>query len=461
MADNPALHQACMRAAKASKGVVGVYVICPEQMREHDMASVRVGFLLRCLEDLSKRLQQHRIPLRILCVDSFAEVPAALLGLAAELGADAIYANRELEWNEQRRDERVEEQARAAGVKFLVSHDQTVIEPGTLQTGSGGDYQTFTPFKKRWLKVVSEDGLPPALPAPARQRRLPCPPDPVPSSVPGFDPAADLPALWPAGEAEALRRLQSFLDKPIRSYGVRRDLPAVAGTSTLSPYLAVGAIAMTTCLRAAMALTGNKHTDTWIDELIWREFYRNVLFCFPRVSRGQAFRFDVEPRPWRDDPAQFEAWCQGRTGFPFVDAGMRELLATGWMHNRLRMVTAMFLTKHLLIDWRQGERWFMQHLVDGDLANNNGGWQWCASTGTDAAPYFRIFNPFSQSKRFDPDGDYIRRWVPELRQVPAAALHDPRKLAACGVDSTQYPQYPSPIVEHAAARERALAAFGQ
>jgi deoxyribodipyrimidine photo-lyase len=456
MADNPALHGACMRA---TKGVVGVFVICSEQMREHHVASVRVGFLLRCLADLSERLQQHNIALRILHVDRYADVPPALMGLARELGADAIYANQELEWNEQQRDDQVEELARASGVRFITSHDQTVIEPGALQTSSGGDYRMFTPFKKRWLQFVSAEGLPSVLPTPAPQRRMVCQPDSVPRSVPGFDPSADLPERWPAGEREALRRLESFLDNRIEHYAARRDLLALDGTSTLSPYLAVGAIAVTTCLHAAMSRESRtsrmsrEHADRWIEELIWREFYRHVMFCFPRVSQGQPFRLDTEHTPWRDDPAQFDAWCQGRTGFPFVDAGMRELLATGWMHNRARMVTAMFLTKHLLIDWRQGERWFMQHLVDGDFANNNGGWQWCASTGTDAAPYFRIFNPSSQSKRFDPDGEYIRRWVPELRHASATALHDPRKLAAGHHD------YPSPIVDHAAARARALAAF--
>lgn len=452
LADNPALHRAC---ARAEKGVLGVYVLCPEQMREHDLASVRVGFLLRSLQDLSERLEQQRIPLRILEVDRFADVPAALMDLAAEVGAEAIHANQELEWNEQRRDEEVDAAARKAGVKFLLSHDQTAVEPG-LQTQSGNEYRTFTPFKKRWLQVVDDDGLPPELPVPERRSTMPCPPDPVPDSVPGFDPGTDLPKLWPAGENEARRRLQSFLDDKLAHYPDRRDLPALAGTSTLSPYLAVGAIAVTTCLHAAMSLPPGPGRDRWIDELIWREFYRHVVFCFPRVSRGQPFNLDTEDTPWRNDPDQFEAWCKGRTGFPFVDAGMRELLATGWMHNRLRMVTAMFLTKDLLIDWRSGERWFMQHLVDGDLANNNGGWQWCASTGTDAVPYFRIFNPFSQGKRFDPDGEYIQRWVPELRHVPAKALHDPRKLAA-----EELGDYPRPIVDHAAARERTLAAFGQ
>ena len=195
--------------------------------------------------------------------------------------------------------------------------------------------------------------------------------------------------------------------------------------------------------------------DTWIKELAWREFYRHVLVGFPRVCKGQAFRVHTDALAWRDEPEDFAAWCSGRTGIPFVDAGLRQLLATGWMHNRLRMVTAMFLTKNLLIDWRLGETFFNQHLVDADFASNNGGWQWSASTGTDAAPYFRIFNPWLQGQRFDPAGEYIKQWVPELGGMPAKALHQPEQLAR----HRESVGYPKPIVNLSASRARALAAF--
>jgi deoxyribodipyrimidine photo-lyase len=192
---------------------------------------------------------------------------------------------------------------------------------------------------------------------------------------------------------------------------------------------------------------------TWISELIWREFYRHVLVGYPRVCKGRAFRPETEDVRWRNDETGFRAWCEGRTGFPVVDAAMRQLARTGWMHNRLRMIAASFLVKDLLVDWRRGESWFMEHLVDGDFASNNGGWQWAASTGTDAQPYIRVFNPTTQSRRFDPDGEFLRRFLPELADLPAPAVHDPTP------EQRRARDYPSPLVDHAAARLRAIRAF--
>ena len=236
-------------------------------------------------------------------------------------------------------------------------------------------------------------------------------------------------------------------------------MPAVDGTSTLSPYLAAGVLSPRQCLRAAVeanrgrAGSGKMGVTTWISELIWREFYRHIVIGFPRVGMNRPFRLETDRLPWRYDEGQFQAWCAGRTGVPIVDAGMRQLAETGWMHNRVRMITAMFLAKDLFIDWRWGERHFMRHLVDGDFASNNGGWQWSASTGTDAAPYFRIFNPFRQSRRFDPKGDYLRRFVPELASVSAGEIHEPHRNVSLRTD------YPTPIVDHANARKQAIEAF--
>jgi deoxyribodipyrimidine photo-lyase len=244
------------------------------------------------------------------------------------------------------------------------------------------------------------------------------------------------------------------------AYGAGRDIPSINGTSVLSPYLAAGVISPRQCL--AMAVTQNNGTingqegpTTWISELTWRDFYTHVMVGFPRVSMHQPFKLKTNSIAWRTNESDLTAWRQGKTGYPIVDAGMRQLNQTGWMHNRLRMVTAMFLSKHLLIDWRLGETYFMQRLIDGDLAANNGGWQWSASTGTDSVPYFRIFNPFSQSKRFDPDGKFIKKFCPELSDVPTAALHDAKKLSAAA-RSLDYPEF---VVDHKQARERALNAF--
>ena len=281
-------------------------------------------------------------------------------------------------------------------------------------------------------------------------------------SVEGFaTPGDHLRSLWPAGETEARRRLDSFSEAQIDHYQNERDFPAKPGTSQLSAYLAAGVISPRQCLHAALNSnqgefeSGNTGAVTWINELLWREFYKHLLVGYPRVSRHRAFRPETEALAWRNAPDELAAWQQARTGLPIIDAAMRQLLATGWMHNRLRMVVAMFLTKNLLIDWREGERFFMQHLIDGDLAANNGGWQWSSSTGTDSAPYFRIFNPLSQSEKFDPEGLFIKHWLPELAGLSKKDVHNPASLGGLfGVVD-----YPSPIVDLSASRTRALTAF--
>jgi deoxyribodipyrimidine photo-lyase len=283
---------------------------------------------------------------------------------------------------------------------------------------------------------------------------------------------------FPPGEAEAQRRLESFIHTPwdgfdpdiprIEQYASRRDRIDLECTSGLSPYLRFGMISIRQVVAAAMHALRNapdveafRGAEVWLSELIWRDFYIHVIFHFPRIRKEN---FRLHRVKWQNNQDEFTAWCTGRTGYPIVDAAMRQLRQCGWMHNRARMITASFLTKDLLIDWRWGERWFMQHLVDGDPAANNGGWQWSAGTGTDAAPYFRIFNPIIQSTKYDPNGNFIHRWIPELTQVPSEFIHQPwimppkvQEAAGCiiGVD------YPAPIFNHAWARERALHAYGK
>ena len=334
-----------------------------------------------------------------------------------------------------------------------------IVPPRVIQTGDGRFYSVFTPYRRVWEKKAI-DHVDTHRP-PGRQPELNIRSSDVPETIEHFDLSSCRDDLWPAGEPEAQRRLEKFVQR-IGNYQRARDIPSVNGTSLLSPYLAAGVISPRQCLAAALAvnkgqIAGDDGVATWISELAWRDFYTHVLVGFPRVSRHRPFKLKTDQLDWRTDEPNFEAWKQGRTGYPIVDAGMRQLNQTGWMHNRLRMVTAMFLTKHLLIDWRWGEKYFMQHLIDGELAANNGGWQWSASTGTDSVPYFRIFNPFSQSKRFDPDGDFIKELCPELSPIPSAALHDEKKFSAAiakhGVD------YPTYIVDYKQGRERALQAF--
>ena len=262
------------------------------------------------------------------------------------------------------------------------------------------------------------------------------------------------------GEAHALDVLNQFIEDQVEFYKVERDFPALKGTSQLSTYLNIGILSIRQCIQALFnAQQGYFKLDsegqqTWLDELLWREFYQHILYDFQRVSKHLPFKKNTQKIQWRDAPEDLKDWQYGLTGVPIVDAGMRQMLATGWMHNRVRMIVAMFLSKNLLIDWRLGEQWFMQHLVDGDLAANNGGWQWCASTGTDSVPYFRVFNPISQSQKFDANGDYIRRWVPELAHLDAKSIHDPYAK-----NPNLKLNYPRPIVDLKQSRIRAIEAF--
>ena len=453
--DNTALDRACR---EADSGVVAVFAICAKQWAEHDWGAMRVDFALRNVRALSEALKKLNIPLLVLRAPRFTDLPGKLLRLAAKHECDALFFNREYEVNEQRRDAEVTATFEKHGRSVHAFTDQVILDVGGIRTDSGGFYTVFTPFKRRWLESLKAAGAPQVRGKPQRQPRLPAVPDDVPATLRGF-PGRCRPDLWLAGEPAARRRLGRFVSERIERYHALRDMPAVDGTSTLSPYLAAGVLSPRQCLCAAMeanrgrAGSGKKGVTTWISELIWRDFYRHILIGFPRVGMNRPFRLETDRLPWRYDEGQFRAWCAGRTGVPIVDAGMRQLAETGWMHNRVRMIAAMFLTKDLFIDWRWGERHFMRHLVDGDFANNNGGWQWSASTGTDAAPYFRIFNPFSQSRRFDPRGDYIRRFMPELEAVSADEIHEPHKSKSLET------HYPSPIVDHATARRSTIKAF--
>ncbi|MBC7772374.1 MAG: deoxyribodipyrimidine photo-lyase [Pyrinomonadaceae bacterium] len=454
--DNAALHAASLAS---DRGIVGVFLMSPPQWLEHDWAACRVDLMMRCVRELSLQLAALNIPLLIARAGRFSDAPKVLVDLARKHECGAVFYNREYEINESRRDESFAGAATKAGIAVHSCHDQTIFDPSSIRTGQGTFYTVFTPFKKAWLKRASEAGCIRPLAGPKKQPVMDIKSDEVPRDVPGFHSAIP-PTLWPAGEVHAQLRLRRFVQKHLEEYHLQRNTLATDGTSALSPYLALGAISPRQCIAAAaQANRGSLDVpqasgpSTWISEIIWREFYRHVLVGFPRVCMHRPFKIATENIRWIDDCKMFEAWCEGRTGYPIVDAGMRQLRGTGWMHNRARMITAMFLTKDLFIDWRRGERFFMQHLVDGDLANNNGGWQWSASTGTDSAPYFRIFNPASQSRANDPDGAYIRRYVPELASLDAKAIHDPPPLLRKSLG------YPMPLVDHAAARERVMQSF--
>jgi deoxyribodipyrimidine photo-lyase len=323
---------------------------------------------------------------------------------------------------------------------------QLGMHPLAALKANGKPYQVYTPFKKNWLALLSEVSL---LPPPNRIPTIPgVKSDEIPagSDTPGF----------PAGENAARDRLEVFLRDQVEKYHLTRDRMDQNGTSKLSPYFHFGILGLRTglhyALRALDSELSGEGIRVWLNQLIWREFYIHILYHFPEV-RTQNFKSEYDGLRWRNDQDEFEAWKAGRTGYPIVDAGMRQLRETGWMHNRARMITASFLVKHLLIDWRWGERWFSECLLDGDLAANNGGWQWVAGTGTDAVPYFRIFNPILQSRKFDPEGIYIRHWVPELTGLDRKTVHAPWEKGV------RVEGYPDPLVEHGTARERALLTY--
>jgi deoxyribodipyrimidine photo-lyase len=455
--DNSALFHA---SQQADEGLLGVYFITPKQWKEHDDADSKVSFWLKNLHLLSESLTKLNISLIVKSCDTYADVPKKILSLAKRHKCDCLFFNREYEINEARRDNAVAASCDAAGISVQRFHDRVIAPPREIATKENRFYSVFTPYRKVW-DTKALDFIEP-LPKPKKQLTLDIKSSLVPGQVKGFDFSAARSDLWPAGEAEARKRLKKFATR-MMSYDEARDIPSASGTSFLSPYLAAGIISPRHCMAAALACNGGKIAGKndgariWISELTWRDFYTHVLVGFPRVSMHQPFKPKTESVAWRRSEQDFSAWKNGQTGYPVVDAGMRQLNRTGWMHNRLRMVTAMFLTKHLLIDWRYGERYFMQKLVDGDLAANNGGWQWSASTGTDSVPYFRIFNPFSQSKRFDPDGIFIKKMCPELKDIPAKSLHDAAKFAKAVMEFDV--DYPSFIVDYKAGRERALAAF--
>ncbi|WP_027349331.1 deoxyribodipyrimidine photo-lyase [Halotalea alkalilenta] len=448
--------QRALSAASARGEVIALVSPCYEQWREHGHGANKLDFWYRSAKALAAGLDALNIPLLVLEVERFDQVPEALVKRARALGCSALHFNDEYAVNERERDRRVAEACRAAGLEVHRYTDTVQFAPGELRTNKGEYYSVFTPFAKAWHRELEGARL---KPSPMPERQSP-PAEIVSEELPAPPRRATIDtALWPAGEEEAQARLSRFIRDRLRLYQRDRDFPALAATSALSAYLAVGAISARQCLNAVLhhnhghLADGDAGTSTWVNELVWREFYQHILVGYPQVCRHRPFRQEAQRIRWRDAPEELEAWRQGRTGYPLIDAAMRQLVETGWMHNRLRMVTAMFLTKHLLIDWREGEAFFLDHLVDGELGANNGGWQWAASTGTDAAPYFRLFNPTTQSQRFDPEGAFIAAWLEGFEELDAKARHAPsaQQREACG--------YPAPIVDHRAARERALSTF--
>ncbi|MEO7459037.1 MAG: deoxyribodipyrimidine photo-lyase [Acidimicrobiales bacterium] len=433
LADHPALTEAARLAG--DRDVLALFVVDPALWVP--AGDNRRAFLLACLRSLDADLGGRLV---VRHGDPAAIVPT----MVEEVGATTVVVTADFGPYGTRRDDAVESSLAERGCSLQRVGSPYAIQPGVVLNGSGQPYKVFTPFSKAWLA----HGWPAPLPAAANVRWATAPSDPLPPAP------AHAAALPVAGEAAAQVAAEAFLADRLAGYDEARDRPGVEGTSRLSPYLKWGCIHP----RQLMAQLGDDPADrTFRAELCWREFYADVLHHRPETAR-LAFNpamavMEVDP-PSADDG--FEDWTQGRTGFPIIDAGMRQLLAEGWMHNRVRMLVASFLVKDLHLDWTRGARWFMQHLTDGDLASNQHGWQWVAGTGTDASPYFRIFNPVTQGQRFDPEGAYVRRWLPELAGVTDRFVHRPWDDPA-GPPSG----YPLPIVDHAAEREESLRRYAE
>ena len=454
--DNPALQAAVGRGGP----VVPVYVLDDAGEGRWPIGGASRWWLHHSLESLDLSLRRLGSRLLLARGDS-GEI---LRHLMRRTGAGAICWNRRQEPSATARDDRIEEEFASAGVEARSFNGALLHAPHLVANRQGRPYQVFTPY---WRHCLT---LPVDLPASFRALRLPGPPRwpkslelPELRLLPGIRWDSGFGALWKPGEAGAAARLRRFTAGAIGTYAGGRNLPALDGTSMLSPFLHFGEISPRQVWAAAQAQ--KKDPSVFLREIGWREFAHHLLHYFPETPEAP-LRPEYARFPWAEDRggSLLRAWQKGRTGYPFVDAGMRQLWQTGWMHNRVRMVVASFLVKHLRLPWQLGAAWFWDTLVDADLANNTLGWQWSAGCGADAAPYFRIFAPVLQGQKFDPDGDYVRQWVPELARLPPKHIHAPWEapgpvLAAAGVALGG--NYPRPVVDHATARAAALKAFGQ
>ena len=454
LADHPALAEAAARGP-----VVPVFVLDPRLLGR---ALRRDAWIVATLRALDAELQRRGARLIVRRGDPIIE----LVRVAREVGAHAVCWNRDVTPYARERDRAVAAACRAAGLEARESGDAVLSEPGDVAPARGGFYTVFTPFHRAWL---ARDRVPPvraperlSMPGAIDALPLPSPSDagspPADAELPRADPELPPPGaeLPRAGEVAARSALDAFVRHGLVAYPDARDRLDGDTTSRLSPYLRVGALSprqvYAVVSGAARTPELARAAEAFVRQLAWRDFFVQILWHAPE-TRWQPLRPLRVAAPWRPDSAALTVWQSGQTGYPIIDAAMRQLAATGFMPNRARMIVASFLVKHLLIDWRQGDRWFMRQLLDGDPALNGGNWQWVAGVGADALPAFRIFNPITQARRFDPSGDYVRRWVPELASVPGAAVHAPWE--AGGVAG-----YPTPIVDHDDARRRALAAFG-
>lgn len=440
-------------ARSRSPQVAGVFCLDPAILDNDDIAPARVTYMIGCLAELQRRYAEVGSELLIVKNDPAKAIPA----LAKAIKASAVYWNRGVEPYSRQRDTAVADALKEASIEIKTTFwDQLLQAPGSVVTKSNDTpYTVYSPFWKNWIKHKKPEPVEAlkdvqGLSDEQKQKAKEAGAIALPSAEDlGYK--WDTPLLLEPGEWAAQKQLERFCDQEqtITEYDEQRNYPYVDGTSRLSAALKFGAIGIRTVWAASMDRYNLCRSDetrdnvrAWQQELAWREFYQHVMYFFPELANGP-YRDHLKDFPWENDPDRFAAWCEGRTGYPIVDAAMRQLNEIGWMHNRCRMIVASFLTKDLIIDWRWGEKYFMQKLYDGDLSANNGGWQWSASSGMDPKP-LRIFNPASQAQKFDPDAEYIRQWVPEIRHLDTEEL----VTGKISPDERDRAQYAHPIVDH-------------
>ncbi|MCT7991475.1 FAD-binding domain-containing protein [Laspinema olomoucense] len=449
-------------AFEKSRKLVGVFCLDPNILNGADIAPARVKYMLGCLAELQENYAKIGSQLFIL----FDEPTQAIARLATALQAKFVYWNLDIEPYSQDRDKAVREALKEQGIVVETFWDQLLHFPGEICSNTGNPYTIYTPFWKNWIRQIKAEPVPGLDTAisltEAEQEQAKNAGAVALPTLKDLGLSWDNPLMLEPGESAARSQLEEFSDRTIYDYDEQRNFPAVPGTSLLSAALKFGAIGIRTVWNATLNAAEQCRSDetrkgvqTWQQELAWREFYQQALYHFPELATGP-YREAWKDFPWENNEDLFQAWCEGQTGYPIVDAAMRQMNETGWMHNRCRMIVASFLTKDLIINWQWGEQYFMQKLYDGDLAANNGGWQWSASSGMDPKP-LRIFNPATQTQKFDPEGDYIREWVPELRSLETETLISgkilPLERKSCG--------YPTPIVNHNEQQRRFKALYQQ
>jgi deoxyribodipyrimidine photo-lyase len=453
--DNPAL----FHAIKENQSIIALYIATPLTWKSHSKGTPQIKWLHTHLKYLENQLNQLGIHLIYKRCDTFDSCKKLLLAICQKLSTTTIYFNKEYEWDERQRDKKICNMLLSHHIKSKAFDEQCIISPDKIKNQQGQPYRVFTHFKKACILHIQDNPvLLHPLSKPKKKQELK---SIKITSDTYLHTNSSLITLVKPGYKASTNQLNDFINNKVIHYIENRDIPSINGTSILSPYLALGILSIRQCISALLSQFNNnlndilcsKNASAWLSELLWRDFYKMICFNFPKVSRGMPFKKETLQLQWDNNEENFNAWKKGKTGVPIIDSAMRQLNTTGWMHNRLRMIVAMFLTKNLWQDWRKGEAYFASRLIDWDFSSNNGGWQWCASTGNDAAPYFRIFNPISQSEKFDKTGQFIKYFCPELKALDNKIIHDPLKR------TNEKINYPKQIVNLDLSRKIAIERF--